>query len=194
MNGGFSRHRRSGACVATFTSYEADRIRMLEASLIELLRNEAAAPGTLDPLEELLDFTGPTRPPEDPILARLFPTAYRDDEEAAAEFRRYTEGTLRNGKASAAASVIDTLEEAGLPDSPEDGVFIDVELDPAQAITWMRSLTDIRLAIATGLGIENEEDEQDRWRMLEDDDPAAWMYAMYQWVGFLLETLVEAAS
>ena len=34
------------------------------------------------------------------MLARLFPTAYPDDEEAAAEFRRFTEGTLRDGKAA----------------------------------------------------------------------------------------------
>ena len=46
-----------------------------------------------------MDFSGPTSAPEDPVLARLFPTAYPDDEEAAAEFRRFTEGGLRDGKA-----------------------------------------------------------------------------------------------
>ena len=49
------------------------------------------------------------------MLARLFPTAYPDDEEAAAEFRRFTEGSLRDGKAAGAATIIDDLEEAGLP-------------------------------------------------------------------------------
>ena len=38
------------------------------------------------------------------MLARLFPTAYPDDEEAAAEFRRFTEGALRDGKAAAPRS------------------------------------------------------------------------------------------
>ena len=33
------------------------------------------------------------------MLARLFPTAYPDDPEAAGDFRRFTEGTLRDGKA-----------------------------------------------------------------------------------------------
>ena len=49
----------------------------------------------------MLDFSGPTTEPEDPVLARLFPTAYPEDEEAAAEFRRFTEGALRDGKAAA---------------------------------------------------------------------------------------------
>ena len=116
---GFRRHRRSGAAVATFTVFEADLLRSLAGQLIELLRNEAAAtPVGTDPLEQLLDFSGPTTAPDDPVLARLFPTAYPDDEEAAGDFRRFTESTLRDGKAAAAATVIDTLEDAGLPPSP----------------------------------------------------------------------------
>lgn len=190
--GGFSRHQRSGACVATFTAFEADLLRSLAAQLIELLRNEAAAPQTADPLEQMLDFSGPTREPEDPVLARLFPTAYPADEEAAAEFRRYTEGSLRDHKAAGAAAVIDILEESGLPPRPEDGLFIDVELDPAQAMTWMRSFTDMRLAIATRLGIE--EGDEDYWRQLDDDAPEAQVHDIYEWVGYLQETLVLAAS
>jgi len=189
---GFTKHRKSGACVATFSAFEADLLRSLASQLIELLRNEVAAPETLDPLEELLDFSGPTLAPEDPVLARLFPTAYPEDAEAAAEFRRYTESDLRNGKAASAAAIIDVLEEAGLDEQPEDGVFIDVELDPQVALTWMRSFTDMRLAIATRLGIE-EGDEQ-RWYALPDDDPEAQVHDIYEWVGYLQETLVHAAS
>ena len=103
---GFKRHRRSGAAVATFTVFEADLLRSRAAQLIELLRNESAtAPMDVDPLEAMLDFSGPTSAPEDPVLARLFPTAYPDDEEAAGDFRRFTESTLRDGKAAAAAQV-----------------------------------------------------------------------------------------
>ncbi|MFL6022073.1 MAG: DUF2017 domain-containing protein [Marmoricola sp.] len=194
---GFTRHRRSGACVATFSAFEADLLRSLAGQLIELLRNEVAAPPgppeeDADPLEELFDFSGPTLAPEDPVLARLFPTAYPEDEEAAAEFRRYTESDLRNGKAAGAAAIIDTLEEAGLGDQPEDGTFIDVELDPALAITWMRSFTDMRLAIATRLGIE--EGDEERWYSLPDEDPEAQVHDIYEWVGYLQETLVQAAT
>jgi len=190
---GFTRHRKSGAAVTTFTAFEADLLRSLAAQLIELLRNESATEDIAsDSLEDLLDFTGPTREPEDPVLARLFPTAYPEDEEAAAEFRRYTEADLRNGKAAGAATVIDTLEEAGLPVEPEDGLFIDIELDQATALTWMRSFTDMRLAIATRLGIEDGDEEI--WYSLPDDDPRAQVHDIYDWVGYLQETLVQAVS
>ena len=192
MTHGFSRHRRSGACVATFTASEADLLRSLAGQLIELLRNEEATPGSGDPLEEMFDFTGPTSEPDDPVLARLFPSAYPDDDEAAADFRRFTEGTLRNGKAAAAGTVIDSLEQAGLADEPEEGVFIDVELDPPAVMSWLRSFTDMRLAIATRLGVE--EGDEDYWESLPPDDPRAQVHDIYDWLGFLQETLVECAG
>jgi hypothetical protein len=125
------------------------------------------------------------------VLARLFPTAYPADEEAASEFRRFTEGALRDGKAAAACSIIDTLEEAGLPEQlTEDGLMIDVELDEPTAETWLRSFTDVRLALASRLGIE-EGDEQ-FWYDLPDEDPRSQAHDIYEWVGYLQETLVDA--
>ena len=179
---------------ATFSGFEADLLRSLASQLVELLRNEVAAPtASHDPLEDLLDFSGPTTEPDDPVLARLFPTAYQHDEEAAAEFRRFTEGTLRDGKASAAATIIDCLEEAGLPhELTEDGLHFDVELDEATAETWMRSFTDIRLALATRLGVE--EGDEAYWHSLPDEAPETQAHDIYEWVGYLQETLVEALS
>lgn len=190
---GFTRNRRSKACIATFSAFEADLLRSLAGQLIELLRNEAAAPSeTTDDLEALLDFSGPTTAPEDPVLARMFPNAYPEDDEAAADFRRFTESNLRNGKAAAAGVVIDTLEEAGLPDEPEDGLFIDVELDQAAAQTWLRSFTDMRLAIGTRLDVEDGDEEL--WDAMPGDDPRSAVHDIYIWLGFLQETLVEALS
>lgn len=191
---GFVRHRRSKHVFATFTAFEADLVRSLAAQLVELLRNEAAAPSSAgDPLEALLDFTGPTTAPDDPVLARLFPDAYRGDEEAAGEFRRFTEGALRDGKARAAATVIDTLEDAGLPAEPGDEeLMIDVELDREAAEVWMRALTDLRLALATRLGVE--EGDEDYWYDLPDEDPRGQAHRIYEWLGFLQETLVHAVS
>ena len=190
---GFARHRRSGRVIATFTGFEADLLRSLTSQLVELLRNERAAPTGGDPLEAMFDFSGPTAEPEDPVLRRLFPTAYPDDEEAAAEFRRFTEGSLRDGKADAAAAIIDALEEAGLPPLlEEEGLVIDVELDEAAATAWLRSFTDVRLALATRLGIE--EGDEDYWHTLPDDDPRAQAHDIYEWVGYLQETLVDALS
>jgi hypothetical protein len=194
MTDGFQR-RRGGGAVATFSGFEADLLRSLASQLVELLRNERAVPrGDEDPLERLLDFSGPTTEPEDPVLARLFPTAYPDDPEAAGEFRRFTEGGLRDHKASSAVAMIESLEEAGLPAQlDESGLVVDVELTAADGLGWLKSFTDIRLALATRLGIEADEDEDD-WLALPEDDPRLHVYEIYQWVGYLQETLVEALS
>jgi len=189
---GFTRHRKSGKSLATFSVFEADLLRSLASQLIELLRSESATPQSQDPLEELFNFDGPTVAPEDPVLRRFFPTAYTDDAEAAAEFRRYTENDLRSNKAAGAACIIDTLEEAGLPAQPEDGVYIDVELDPETAMTWMRSFTDMRLAIATRLGIQDGDEE--RWYSKSEEDPESQVHDIYEWVGFLQETLVRSVA
>jgi Domain of unknown function (DUF2017) len=190
----FTRHRGSRRIIATFTGFEAELLRSLASQLVELLRNERAVPtASDDPLEAMLDFSGPTAEPEDPVLKRLFPTAYADDEEAAAEFRRFTEGSLRDGKAAAACAVIDGLEEAGLPQQlDETGLMIDVELDESEAEIWMRSFTDVRLALATRL--EVEEGDEGYWATLPDDDPRTQAHDIYDWVGYLQETLVHALS
>ena len=189
---GFARHRRSRLVIATFTGFEADLLRSLASQLVELLRNEEAVPRTPeDSFEALMDFSGPTSEPDDPVLARLFPTAYQQDDEAAAEFRRFTEGDLRNGKAAGAGTIIDTLEDAGLPSElTEDGLMIDVEMEEPVAETWLRSFTDLRLALATRLGIEDDDDEV--WLAMPEDDPRVQAHDIYQWVGLLQETLVDA--
>lgn len=189
---GFTRHRRSGNVIAEFSGFEAELLRSLASQLVELLRNEAAVPDEgRDPLEALMDFSGPTNAPEDPVLARLFPSAYPDDEEAAGEFRRFTESSLRDGKSRAAIAIIDTLEDAGLPPEPiDDTLRIDVELDARTAETWLRSFTDIRLALATRLGVE--EGDEEYWHNLPDEDPTAQAHDIYEWVGYLQETLVQA--
>lgn len=196
---GFTKHRRSGAIIATFSGFEADLLRNLAGQLVELLRNERAAPReAIDPLEAMFDamtggFEGPIAEPEDPVLRRLFPNAYRDDDEAAADFRRFTESALRDGKASGAAAIIDVLEEAGLPHVlEEDGLVIDVELDEGTAMAWLKSFTDVRLALATRLGVE--EGDEDRWAAVPEDDPEAQAHDIYEWVGYLQETLVHALA
>lgn len=197
MTDGFQPRRRRGQpqrVVASFSGFEADLLRSLASQLIELLRDEAAVPTTaMDPLEALLDFSGPTTEPEDPVLARLFPSAYRDDSEAAGEFRRFTEGQLRSGKAACAGLVVDVLEEAGLPaEVGGEPVTLDVELDHDQAVGWMKAITDMRLALATRLGVE--QDDEEIWESMPDDDPRAHVHDIYTWLAFLQETLVQALT
>jgi hypothetical protein len=195
LHRGFGKLRGGGA-VARFTGFEADLLRSLAGQLVELLRNERAiVDKEADPLEAMLNFTGPSDPPEDPVLARLLPTAYRDDADMAAEFRRYTEGDLRDGKAATAGTMIDSLVDAGLPDDVEDveDLVVDLELDHLQAMAWMKGFTDLRLALAVRLGIEDEAD-QVALEDLPDTDPRAHLMAIYDWLGFLQETLVRALS
>ncbi|MCY7399518.1 MAG: DUF2017 domain-containing protein [Nocardioides sp.] len=192
----FERHRRSGRIIATFTGFEADLLRSLTSQMVELLRNERAEPAAAssDPFEAMMaEFSGATTIPEDPVLARLFPNAYPDDEDAAADFRRFTEGGLRDGKAAASGLVIDALEEAGLPpELTEEGLVIDVELSEPDAEAWMRAFTDIRLALATRLEVRSG--DEDYWDSLPDDDPRAQAHDIYEWVGWLQESIIEALT
>ena len=70
--------------------------------------------------------------------------------------------------------------------------MIDVELDEPAAESWLRSFTDLRLALATRLGVE--EGDEDVWYAMPDDDPRAQAHDIYEWVGYLQETLVEALT
>ena len=196
MGEGFQR-RRGGGAVATLSGFEADLLRSLASQLIELLRDEAGVPTTeVDPFEALLDFSGPSAAPEDPVLARLLPSAYRDDDEAAAEFRRFTEVELRTTKAGNAATLVAALEEAGLPEVGDpaltSGLLVDVELGPAEVVAVLKALTDVRLALATRLDLQ--EGDEDFWHALPEDDPRAHLHDVYEWVGWLQETLVGSAA
>lgn len=153
---------------------EAALVRALMEQLLTLLgdppdsSDELAAMGIADATK-----------PEDPVLARLFPDAYREDNDAAGEFRRYTEVGLRDGKRAAAGIVLATLR----PDE-------DVVLDDDQAQAWLRSLNDIRLALGTRLDINEE--WYDQVAAMDWDDPRYAMFAAYDWLTMLQESLVRA--
>ncbi len=188
--------RRQGRVHAEFEPYEAQMIVTFARQVVELLRDdnpEKAASG--DPLEDMLDFDGPVDTPDDPVLARLLPGGYAADDEAAADFRRYTERALRQGKITNAQQVIDSLHAGGLDDAaPEseagDGSTVEVELDHEAAQSWLRSLTDIRLALGTRLGVDD--DDQERWDAMPDDHPEGIVHDVYDWLGFVQESLLHA--
>jgi Domain of unknown function (DUF2017) len=168
---GFKRARR-GRARATFAMTEAGLLRGLLRQIIELLRDESPARAeSEDPLVALLDFSGPVDAPEDPVLARLLPDAYRDDEEHSGEFRRFTERGLRDGKVNQALTMIESLERGGLSVDGED---------------W---LTDMRLALAERLGVTQDDDSV--WEAMSYDDPRAAMHDIYDWLGYLQDSLVR---
>jgi hypothetical protein len=172
---------------AEFPPHAAGLLSNLARQLIELLsEGEPHQRIGDDPLEALLDFGAPRDRPEDPALQRLLPDAHRDDEEAAAEFRRFTEGTLRQSKIHDATVVVVCLDE--VTDGEVDDV--ELELDAVQARCWMRCLTDLRLALAARLDIQAG--EEDSWENLPDDDERLPLFEIYGWLGYLLESLIDA--
>lgn len=113
----------------------------------------------------------------DAAIDRLLPNAYPDDPEAAEEFRRFTQGGLAERKVGNAETVIRTLAGSGVTGS--------VVLDESEALSWLRCLTDIRLTIASRLGIDTEDDDAGR-----TIDPL--MREIYDWLGFAQNSLIEA--
>jgi hypothetical protein len=159
---------------------EPDEAALLRALMEQLLALIGDAPAGDDELAAM-GIAENAEKPDDPVLARLFPDAYRDDGEAAGEFRRYTEMGLRDGKREAAAMVLGALDG--------DGGGADAVLDEKQAQGWLRALNDVRLALGTRLDItEDWYEEADR---LDPRDPRAPVFATYDWLTMLQESLVQ---
>ncbi|MEV5747283.1 DUF2017 domain-containing protein [Actinoallomurus sp. NPDC052308] len=176
MNTWFTRVHGGGVRLR-MTREEASVVHALVTQLLDLLGGPA--PGPRDDGLPNLSFSENTTVSDDPVLARLFPDAYRDNGAAAAEFRRYTEAGLRDGKRAAAQLVLDTLGDGG-----------EILLDDEQAQVWLRSLNDLRLALGTRLGISEETLE--RTRSLDWNDPRTAPFAAYDWLTYLQEDLVRA--
>jgi len=197
----------SGGATARFAAAQAAIIRDLVGQVVELIGADAeddsaigldeSAPGkpgqrggdwpadqpiNADELEAMVGFTENPELPDDPVLARLLPDAYRDDPEASGEFRRYTEQGLRSGKAAAARTVLATLPPGGGR----------IRLSEAEGQAWLRALNDVRLALGVRLGVTDDFDEQ--VADMGPDDPRSAYVGVYQWLAFLQETLVQALS
>lgn len=188
------RRRRRGSVTATFDPGEAALLANLARQVIELLRDRhGESVADTDPLAAQLGLDGPSLPPEDPVLRRLLPDAYSGDEvEESGEFRRYTEQSLTAAKVSHAEAVLSSLVVGGYdPDAGEIGgqEAVEVELGHEAVQAWLKTLTDIRLAIAVRLGIETEEDAVVVAQ--SEDDAVAAMSDVYDWLGYVQESLIS---
>ena len=150
---------RGGGARAWLAAAEASLLRSLVGQIMALVEPEGSAvrtdPGPGDDselaaLEAMVHAPGADSPPEDPVLARLLPDAYRDDPESAGEFRKYTEPALRSAKYQAAQEMMDTLPEAGGR----------IQLTQDQALSWLKALNDVRLALGVRLGVTEEFEDQ----------------------------------
>ncbi|WP_330330667.1 DUF2017 domain-containing protein [Streptomyces sp. NBC_00536] len=202
-----------GAAIA-LDEIEIQILRSLVVQLLELIGPGAAEPAEdADPLAVLFAADGPTEPPSDPALARLFPDAYggpggdgkADPEELrahSAEFRRFTENDLRTRKREDALAVVRSLDALVLDEDGDNGDNGDngeggdddrgalLELTGELPLRWLGSLNDLRLTIAARLEI-TEDDESATLFKLPDDDPRKPMVMAYLWLGGLQETLIE---
>lgn len=205
MAGQFESRPGGGAAIA-LDELEISILRSLAVQLLELLgpgEQPAGSEEERDPLDAL--FTeGPSEPPSDPVLARLFPDAYggpgapggpeapeaeRSAAEASAEFRRYTEHDLRARKREDGLAMVHALDR--LSPGGDGGAVL--TLAPEDSRRWLGALNDLRLAIGTRLEVTDDEDGNGLYR-LPDSDPRKPMVMAYLWLGGLQESLVETLS
>ncbi len=198
MGGTFQPLKGGGAAIA-LDEIEISILRSLAVQLLELIGPGEPEPAEdADPLAALFASDGPTEPPADPALARLFPDAYGGpggpgpEEEAeelrarSAEFRRFTENDLRTRKREDVLAVVHSLDRV----TPAgDGAAV-LELTGELPLRWLGALNDLRLTIAARLDI-TEDDESAVLFRLPDDDPRKPMVMAYLWLGGLQETLIE---
>ena len=191
---------KGGGVSAWLSKGEASLLRTLLAQVMELLSDPSrpappaeTAPGSdqasgsddlFADLEKMFNETSAEAPaaPADPVLARLLPDAYQDDPEASAEFRKYTESSLREAKKYFAQTLLETLP-------PEGGR---VKLTDDQARDWLRALNDVRLLFGVRLEVTEEFEEQ--LTSLDPGDLRVEAFQVYGWLGEVQESLVRAIA
>ncbi|QGN56835.1 DUF2017 domain-containing protein [Nostocoides sp. HKS02] len=141
-----------------------------------------------DQADQVPELSGQVPAPRDPALDRIFPTANRQDDQLAAEFRRLTEDGLRARKSANLATAISAL--AGVTEQR-------VSLEQPQALALLIALTDVRLVLGERLGLTQDDDLdllEEQVSGLADDDPAVYALAVYDFLTWLQETLAHALS
>jgi len=169
--------------VASLSQPELSLIHTLAAQVADMLDDLARAPSIADPdaaaLYESVGIGGSAAIHSDPAIARLLPDAYKGDADASRDFRGLTERSLAARKVANARMVVASLtvaEEAGG----------ELRIDATQVQAWLRTLADIRLTIAARLGIEADGDEG------PDDEDSLVLRDVYDWLGWVTETLLGA--
>jgi uncharacterized protein DUF2017 len=135
-------------------------------------------------LTGLWDSAGDRPPEDDAVLNRLFPRAYLDptEEEAEAEWRRFAQPDLVEGRKEAVETFLHTLAGA-----QQHRGSLEVTLSPEEAEVWLAVVNDARLALGTRLEVTEETHPAD----FAPDDPAVAPLAVYWWLGYVQEYLVD---
>jgi hypothetical protein len=110
----------------------------------------------------------------DPATRRLFPPAYHDDPDKEREYQSLMGNELANGRLVAVSTVLATLDEQ--------------ELALPALERWMEVVNSLRLVLGTRLEVTED------LPAVPPDDPEAPTYAVYEYLGWLLEQAVAALS
>lgn len=199
------------AAVARLDGEERDVVATLIADVAVLLGAEhfsetndgdASAPGSGPPSDEdmiresLAGIADSVETPHDPAVLALLPHASKDDDALAQEFRRLTEHDMRNLKVAR----LKRMWEALSTEESEWRVSLDEALPTAAA------LTDVRLVLASRLGVSTEDDAEllrmsiataiDSEEAPTDEGAAQrlWWGMVYESLGWLQESLLDALS
>jgi hypothetical protein len=135
----------------------------------------------------LWDTAGERPPEDDAVLDRMFPRAYLDptEEEAESEYRRFAHPDLVEGRKEAVEAFLRTLAAAR-----QHRGTLEVTLSPEDAEVWLAVVNDARLALGTRLEVTEETSPAN----FAPDDPAVAPYAVYWWLGYLQEYLVDTLA
>ena len=122
------------------------KIKAARDGTLRLSLEEAEAMLLRDLTHEMLMLLEADIPKEDAVKQRLFPRAYegQDNEDT---FREMVSSDLEKVKLEAVKAVRDALGTEGAPT---------IQLGPDEAGTWLRLLTDLRLAIGVRLDVTEE--------------------------------------
>ena len=112
---------------------------------------------------------------DDPSLRRLFPTAYPDDAERDREYRQLVGDELVERRRAALDTLLATVDASSVS---EDDLA-----------AWMGAINDLRLVLGTRLDVSEELDP-----IPAPDDPDAPMLVLYGYLGYLLESIVDALA
>jgi hypothetical protein len=112
----------------------------------------------------------------DPSVRRLFPPAYVGDEEHEEEYRRLMGDDLREHHLQAIAIMEATIDQERLAEG--------------ELVAWLSAVNDLRLVIGTRLDVSEDMD----YGAVEPDDPRAPGFALYSYLSWLEEQVVEALA
>lgn len=168
---------------------EAAMLDQLVTQLLQLLQSHSSMALDADPLFASLEVGGSESKPEDPALARLFPDAYEESDDAD-RFRRVSEQGMLNRKVQDALAVTSAIGLGGDPFAAlgDDDLEIEVDIAFDELPTWARTLTALRLAIAARIGLEREADHA----RLEADDEARSTVLVFDWLAAILDAVMRA--